>query len=137
MPVSVAAGPVSAETGPAAGDRGSVTVEAALGVCCIVAVLVLGVGAAAMVIGQLRCTDAAVESAKLVARGERERAEAAVAKLAPGGAALNVVIQGDEVTTEVSATVAGGVLPGKWLKARAFAVLEPAETGSGPGGAGP
>ncbi|MGP4018308.1 TadE family type IV pilus minor pilin [Saccharopolyspora sp. 5N708] len=107
------------------GDTGGVTVEAALGICAVIAVFALiltGIGA---LIGHLRCTDAAVEAARLVARGDRSRAEDVVVRLAPAGASLSVQVEGDQVSTEVRAPLPGGVLPGRLLHARAVAVLEP------------
>lgn len=136
MTLSAVVGPVSQATGPTSRDRGSVTVEAALGICSIVAALVLGVAAAGLVIGQLRCTDAANEAARLVARGERDRASQAVAAVAPSGADLTVTVQGDEITAEVRSRAPGGLIPGQWLRARAYAVLEPAGAPTEPGGSG-
>ncbi|MEV0052978.1 TadE family type IV pilus minor pilin [Saccharopolyspora shandongensis] len=117
--------PASPGAGTACRDAGAVTVEAALGICSVIAVFTLiltGIGA---MIGQLRCTDAAVEAARLVARGDRPRADEAVDRLAPGGASLSVLVEGDQVSTEVSAPLPGEFLPGRWLSARAVAVLEP------------
>jgi hypothetical protein len=106
-------------------DRGGVTVEAAIAVCGLLVVLVLGACGITAVIGQLRCTDAAREAARLVARGERDRAEAAVRSVAPAGARVVVHPEGDAVRVEVSAEPALGLLPGVHLRAQAFAVLEP------------
>ncbi|MEU6265770.1 TadE family type IV pilus minor pilin [Saccharopolyspora shandongensis] len=117
--------PASPGAGTTWRDAGAVTVEAALGICSVIAVFTLiltGIGA---LIGQLRCTDAAVEAARLVARGDRPRADEAVDRLAPGGASLSVLVEGDQVSTEVSAPLPGEFLPGRWLSARAVAVLEP------------
>lgn len=103
------------------------TVEAALGICSIVAVFVLALAGMSMVIGQLRCTDAAVEAARLVARGERDRAREMVRRIAPGGARLHVTVRGDEVTTEVTVRPAGGLLPDGRLTGRAVAIMEPGQ----------
>ncbi|MCI2421961.1 hypothetical protein MOQ72_31460 [Saccharopolyspora sp. K220] len=111
------------------GDTGAVTVEAALGICALVAVFALILTGMGALIGQLHCTDAAVEAARLVARGDRPRAEEAVGRIAPGGASLSVLVEGDQVSTEVSAPLPGGLLPGRWLHARAVAVLEPGSEG--------
>ncbi|WP_231850128.1 TadE family type IV pilus minor pilin [Saccharopolyspora erythraea] len=108
-----------------AGDRGAVTVEAALGICSLVLVFALGVGGLCAVIGQLRCTDAAVEAARLTARGSQAEAAGAVRRLAPTGATLTVSVTGDQVTAEVRSPLPGGFLPGKWLKSTALAVMEP------------
>ncbi|KAA5829654.1 TadE family type IV pilus minor pilin [Saccharopolyspora hirsuta] len=114
--------------GAGAPDRGAVTVEAALGICSVVAVFALALVGANALIGHLRCTDAAVEAARLVARGDRSRADEAVHRVAPAGAALAVQVDGDVVRTEVSMPLPAQ-LPGRWLHARAVAVLEPGVEG--------
>jgi hypothetical protein len=114
----------------AGGESGSATVEAALAVCAVVAVLAMALGGAAAVFAQLRCTDAAREAARLVARGEPERAEQAARRLAPSGAGISVLVHGDEVVVRVSARPAGGVLPGVSVHAEAVAVLEPGVAGA-------
>lgn len=121
----------SAEPDREPGDAGAVTVEAALGICSVVSVFALALAGSGVLIGQLRCTDAAVEAARLVARGAQGRAPEAVRLLAPEGAELDVTIQGDRVTTEVSSPEPiMGFLPAP--AARAHAVLEPG-TASPPG----
>lgn len=110
-------------------DRGSVTVEAALGIGALTfvsALLLAGIGVAS---DQLRCTDAAREAARLLARGQPARAEQAVREIAPSGARLDVVREGDTITAGVEAEPVGGLLPGIRLRSSAFAVAEP---GSGP-----
>jgi hypothetical protein len=101
-------------------DRGAVTVEAALAICGLLVVVVLGVGAVTAVIGQLRCADAAREAARLVARGDVERVPSVVERIAPSGAGVVVRREGDTASVEVRARVGG--FP---LRADAFAVLEP------------
>lgn len=101
-------------------DRGSVTVEAALGICSLVAVFGLLLLGAAAVFGQVRCQDAAVEAARLLARGDAPRAEQAVRALAPAGAHYAHTISGDQVEVLVSST---------WSRADAVAILEPGESG--------
>jgi Flp pilus assembly protein TadG len=110
---------------PIARDRGAVTVEAALGLCSLVAVLMLVLAGMGVAIGQIRCTDAAFEAARLAARGEQHRAADVVARTAPSGATLDVTVRDGEVSVAVSARPLGPVLPARWLTARAFAVLEP------------
>jgi Flp pilus assembly protein TadG len=112
------------------GERGSATVEAALAVCAVVVVLAMALAGAAAVLGQLRCTDAAREAARLVARGEHGQAEDAARTVAPAGATVIIRVDGDEVIVEVSARPAGGVLPGLSIRAEAMAVLEPGVAGS-------
>ena len=106
-------------------ESGAVTVEAALGICSVVAVLVLALMALGAVIDQLRCTDAAIEAARLVARGERSRAPEAVSSIASTTASLDVTVRGDRITTEVRSPPMGRFPPGQWLTAEAFAVAEP------------
>lgn len=118
-------GPVPGRRDRGEPDRGAVTVEAAWGVGSIVAVFLLVLAGMSMVIGQLRCTDAAIEAARLVARGEQYKASEAMAELAPAGAKLAVSVQSGNVRTEVTARPLGSVVPGHWLKGRAFAVMEP------------
>ncbi|KFZ84041.1 hypothetical protein ED92_09085 [Amycolatopsis sp. MJM2582] len=110
-------------------DHGSVTVEAALGIGALTflsALLFTGIGVAS---DQLRCTDAAREAARLLARGQPARAEQAVREIAPSGARLDVVREGEAISVGVEAEPVGGLLPGIRLHSRAFAIAEP---GSGP-----
>ena len=101
-------------------DRGGVTVEAAVAVCGLVALLALGIGAVMAVVGQLRCTDAAREAARLVARGDASRAGGVLAAIAPEGARWAVHREGDTARVEVTASRLGVE-----LRARAYAVVEP------------
>jgi Flp pilus assembly protein TadG len=107
------------------GDRGSVTVEAALALCSLVVVLALVLAAVSAVAAQLRCIDAAREAARLTARGEQAHAEDIARRIAPRGAVVAVTVRGDEVTARVSANPAAGLLPGVDVGAEAAAVLEP------------
>jgi Flp pilus assembly protein TadG len=106
-------------------DHGTVTVEAALALCSLVVVLALVLGAVSAVAAQLHCVDAAREAARLTARGERDRAEELARRIAPRGAVVTVAIRGDEVTAQVSANPAAGLLPGLEVRAEAAAVMEP------------
>lgn len=114
------------------GDRGAVTVEAALALVSLVAVMAVAVCAVAAASAHLRCLDAAREAARLVARGEPERARSVAAAIAPGRARMVVTVVGDEVQVDVSTAVVPG-LPGLTLDARAVGVLEPAAL-TGPDG---
>jgi hypothetical protein len=105
-------------------DRGAVTVEAALALCSLMVVLALALGAVASVGAQLRCMDAAREVARLVARGQSERAGQAAVSIAPAGASVEVAVRGDEVTVTVSSPIAGK-LSGLVVSGRAVGVLEP------------
>lgn len=106
-------------------DSGAVTVEAALGICSVVAVFAVSLGGLGVVMTHLRCTDAAIEAARLVARGDRARAGTAVRKIAPAGARLRVTVRGDEVTTTVTAPPLGRLVSGYTVSSSAFAVMEP------------
>lgn len=108
-----------------AGERGAVTVEAAIALCALVAVFGVLLAGVAALFGQLGCTDAAGEAARLLSRGERQLAEDTVRSLAPAGARLTVHEIGDTIQVEVVAEPVGGLLPGVHLRAEAFAVREP------------
>ncbi|TQM81626.1 hypothetical protein FHX81_3995 [Saccharothrix saharensis] len=101
-------------------DRGGVTVEAAVAVCGLVAVLVLGMAAVMAVVEQLRCTDAAREAARLVARGDDARVAGVVEALAPEGARWTVWREEDTASVEVVFSRLGVE-----LRAKAYAVVEP------------
>ncbi|MCR6481411.1 pilus assembly protein [Amycolatopsis sp. OK19-0408] len=110
-------------------DDGSVTVEAALGLAGLTVVTVLLVAGLTLLTAQLRCTDAAREAARLLARGQPEEAAAAVHEIAPPEAKLAIERTGDEIRVEITAHPAGGLLPAVHLQATAYAVAEPgAET---------
>ncbi len=123
--------PVVTVRAGADGERGSATVEAAIAVCAVVVVLGMSLAGSAAVLAQLRCTDAAREAARLVARGEPEHAEQAARAMAPSGARIAIQVHADEVVVEVSAEPTGGVLPGVAVRAEALAVLEPGVAGAG------
>lgn len=106
-------------------DEGSVTVEAALGLAGLTVVTVLLVAGLTVLTSQLRCTDAAREAARLLARGQPQEAAAAVHKIGPPGADLAFERTGDTITAKVSADPAAGLLPAIHLGATAYAVAEP------------
>jgi hypothetical protein len=105
------------------GDRGSVTVEAALALCGLALVVAMAIGAVATVAASLRCTDAARELARLAARGEADRGRAVAARLAPMGARIVLQIRGDEAVAEVTAPPVR-LLP-VHVRGKAVAMLEP------------
>ena len=109
--------------GHADGDRGAVTVEAALALCSLAVFLVVAVGAIAAAGGSIRCVDAARELARLAARGEVDRGRIVAAQLAPSGARLALRAEGDLVVAEVSAELLQP-LPVR-IGGRAVAALEP------------
>ncbi|HEY6423932.1 MAG TPA: TadE family type IV pilus minor pilin [Pseudonocardiaceae bacterium] len=119
--------PVAPTSGPA-GDRGAVTVEAALALCSLAVVLGLVLAAVSAVAAQMRCVDAAREAARLTARGERDHAEDLARRIAPRGAVVHLSVQGDEITARVSADPVAGLLPGIAVAAEAVALLEQGST---------
>jgi hypothetical protein len=106
-------------------DEGSVTVEAALGLAGLTVVTVLLVAGLTLLTSQLRCTDAAREAARLLARGQPDEAAAAVHEIAPPEANLAFERIGDEITVRITAHPAAGLLPAIHLNATAYAVAEP------------
>jgi len=116
-------------TGRACGpeDAGTVTVEAAIALGSLVLVTVAAVGSVAAAASSVRCIDAARELARLAARGEPDRGRMIAQRLAPGGARIELLIQGDEAVAEVSATPVD-LLPVR-VAARAVAALEPDAAG--------
>lgn len=110
-------------------DAGMVTVESAIALAAFLAVVVFALGAVVVMLDELRCTDAARAAARLVARGDRARAEQAVREIAPDGARLSVRMRGDEITVSVAAEPVGGFMPALDLEAAAFAVAEPGVAG--------
>lgn len=111
-------------------DRGAVTVEAALALVALVAVLAFGLAGVAAAADQVRCTDAAREAARVAARGENGRVADVVARIAPPGARWDVRSDADGITVVVRADPASGLLPWLTIGAEAFAVPEPGVGGA-------
>lgn len=105
-------------------DRGAVTVEAAIALSAFVVVLGLALGAIVAVTDQLRCTDAAREAARLVARGEPDLARVTAERIAPAGADIAIGVEGETIQVDVRAEPAG-LLPGVRLHGEAYAIREP------------
>ncbi len=112
-----------------AADRGSVTIEAAIGLAVLAMVLAACLAGIACLLAQLRCADAAREAARLAARGDEAGAALAISRLAPAGAAFSVS-GGELMTATVSVAPVGGLLPGVVISASASAAREPAGVGS-------
>jgi Flp pilus assembly protein TadG len=106
-------------------DRGAVTVEAAIALGAFITVLALVLGAISAAIDQLRCIDAAREAARLVARGEPDRARAAATQIAPTSANVAITVHGDTIQVDVLAKPVNGLLPGLQLHGAAYAIAEP------------
>lgn len=103
------------------GDRGSVTVEAAIGLAVIVVVIAAVLAGIGLLVVQLRCFDAAGAAARLAARGDDQAAAEVVRALVPSGH-LDLRVDGDLVWAEV--TAAPSELLGTTVSARAVAALE-------------
>ncbi|AYF73154.1 pilus assembly protein TadE [Nocardia yunnanensis] len=102
------------------------TVEAAIALAALVAVLVLAVGALLAVSAQVRCVDAAREAARLAARGDTGASMATARRVGPPGVRVEVHTEGDLVVAEASARAT--LLP-ITLHAAAVAAREPGEEG--------
>ncbi|MFC9788094.1 TadE family type IV pilus minor pilin [Rhodococcus sp. NPDC127528] len=118
-----------------ADETGAVTVEAAIAIASIVVVVILCVGSVLAVSAHVRCVDAARESARLVARGDRDEAVPAGRRVAPGGARVEVREEGRYVTARVSTGVA--LLPLLRISAEAVAAVEEMSQAESDGGGGP
>jgi hypothetical protein len=94
---------------PLSGDTGAVTVEAALALCALTVFLALALGALMAVAQTMRCADAARELARLAARGEPDRGRTVAAALAPAGARMDLIQEGDTVTALVSTRLVGAL----------------------------
>ncbi|WP_312870636.1 TadE family type IV pilus minor pilin [Gordonia asplenii] len=106
-------------------DDGMSTVEAAYGIAAIIVVLVLGIVAVSAVSAQVRCVDAARETARLTAAGDAN-AKTVGTRVAPSGASITVDAAGDFIEVTVATRVA--LLPGVDIWARAVAAREPDES---------
>jgi hypothetical protein len=110
-------------------DAGAVTVEAAIAIASIVVVVVLCIGAITAATLHVRCVDSAREAARLAARGDRESAMSAAARVAPEGADVVLREEGDLVVATVRAR--SPLLPLVHISAEAVAVREPTAAGWG------
>lgn len=129
-------GPVrAAAPGPGNRERGSATVELAVGLPALVLLLLFALGAVNAVIARMECVDAARDGALAAARGDD--GTAAGRDRAPAGATVSVGRDGERVRAEVRVRVRplGPHLPGIEVSGMAVAEVEP--SGTGPvGGAG-
>ena len=128
---------------PRAGDRGSVTAETAVVLPALVLVMVVLLGVAHLVGGQLSVEDAARIGARAAARGESDSVVARLAdSVAPAGSDVAVVRAGGLVTVSVRAVVrptgpTARFVPSIALAARAVAADESVlSSGSPPEGSG-
>ncbi|WP_020664202.1 TadE family type IV pilus minor pilin [Amycolatopsis benzoatilytica] len=102
-------------------DSGFVTVEAAVSLGALTAVLAVLLAGTSAIAGHLRCLDAAREAARLTAAGQPGAAAAVIETIAPQGARLTVHRTGDGLTAEVTTTA----LSALHLSATAYAIAEP------------
>lgn len=102
-----------------------VTVEAAIAIGSLVAVLAVVLAAVGAVVAEIRCVDAAGEAARRASRDDVAGAEA-LARTLPSGAEVRVEPEGDLVHVVVRVPPLGGALPGLRLSAEAMAAREPA-----------
>lgn len=116
-------------------ERGSATVELAVGLPALVLLLLFALGAVDAVIARMECVDAARDGALAAARGDD--GTAAARNRAPGGATVSVGRDGERVRALVRVRIRplGPHLPGIDVSGTAVAEVEP--SGTGPvGGAG-
>ncbi|GAA3574045.1 TadE family type IV pilus minor pilin [Kribbella ginsengisoli] len=114
-------------------ENGSVTAEAAFVFPVLLAVLALGLWLVGTVITNVRCIDAARDTARAVARGESlESARELGRRAAPPGATITITRQDVTIHVEVTATTSQprgllAALPHPTPKATAVIQTEPAE----------
>ena len=102
-----------------------VTVEAAIALGSLVAVLAVVLAAVGAVVAQVRCVDAAGEAARRASRDDVSGAQA-LARALPTGTEVRVKPEGDLVHVVVRVPPLGGALPGLRVTAGAVAAREPA-----------
>lgn len=106
-------------------DRGSVTVEMAVGMIAVVLVLLTALTGVSAAVTHLECVDAARQAARAAARGEA--GEVVGKRAAPAGATVVVTTDGDLVRATVRSRTRplGGLVPRLTLSATAVAQREP------------
>lgn len=98
------------------------TVEAAIAVAALLAVVLLCLGALSAAVLRIGCVDAAREGARLAARGD-PGAQQAAADAAPDGARVRITQTAE--TVEVTVTARASLLPMISVTGRARAAVEP------------
>lgn len=89
------------------GDEGSATVEVAVVLPAVLAVLALGLGAVQIAAQQVRLTDAAADAARALARGEPAGSAADLARRHVASARLSSSTNGDLICANLTASAAG------------------------------
>lgn len=100
------------------------SVEAALAIGAVVAVLAFAVAGVVVTTDHLRCVDAAREAARLVARDDHGLAREAASRIAPSGASVRITTDGDRISVVISAAPVR-LLPDLVVTGEAFAIAEP------------
>ncbi len=86
-------------------EAGAVTAEVALVLPVLLVVVLLGLWAVGAVVTNIRCIDAARDTARAVARGEpAESARQIGQRSAPEDAAIEIIQKGNDIHVAVSAT---------------------------------
>lgn len=106
-------------------DGGMVTIEAAIALCAFVTVVAMVLAGMSMVLDELRCTDAAREAARLVARGEQGSVADTIHRIAPSGVTYSVRQVDEGIVVDVEDPTESGLLPGVTVGSDAYAVPEP------------
>jgi hypothetical protein len=106
-------------------DRGSATVELAVGLPALVLLLLFGLGSVDAVLARMQCVDAARDAALTAARGGDGMTEGQ--HRAPRGASVDLRSDGERVTAVVRVTVRplGPYLPSVTVTGTAVAEQEP------------
>lgn len=104
------------------GAEGMSTVEAAIAVAALLAVVLLCLGALSAATLRIGCVDAAREGARLAARGDPGARQTA-ADMAPDGARVQITRTGQ--TVQATVTVRAPLVPMVSVTGRASAAVEP------------
>ncbi|GAA1591347.1 hypothetical protein GCM10009789_51650 [Kribbella sancticallisti] len=116
-------------------EAGAVTAEVAIVLPMLLAVVLLAVWAVGAVITNLRCIDAARDTARAVARGEPPAAARRIGeRSAPPDAAIKISPEGEDIHVVVTATIDWpllDVLPSFATTANATVQVEPGTLDAG------
>ncbi|TWD81115.1 TadE-like protein [Kribbella amoyensis] len=109
-------------------QAGTVTAEVAILFPMLLATIMAGCWVAGVVISSIRCTDAARDVARAVARGETTATATSIGeRAAPSGAQIEVTREGDDIHVVVRAVTEWPALPSVVpIEGRATVQAEPA-----------